>query len=55
MVDGIDEATFQKTAEKAKEGCPVSQLLKPGLEEMTLEGHVAKIEAVLLVLQGITS
>jgi osmotically inducible protein OsmC len=35
-VDGMDEATFQKTAEKAKEGCPVSQLLKPGLEQLTL-------------------
>jgi osmotically inducible protein OsmC len=35
-VDGMDEATFQKTAEKAKEGCPVSQLHKPGLEQLTL-------------------
>jgi osmotically inducible protein OsmC len=36
-VEGIDAATFQKTAEKAKDGCPVSQLLKPGLEELTLK------------------
>jgi len=41
-VDGIDETTFQKTAEKAKEGCPVSQLLKPGLEEMTLKAALQK-------------
>ena len=37
IVDGLDDATFQKTAEMAKNGCPVSQLLKPGLEEMTLK------------------
>ena len=36
-VDGLDQAAFQQTAEKAKEGCPVSQLLKPGLQEMTLK------------------
>jgi lipoyl-dependent peroxiredoxin len=41
-VDGIDEATFQATAEKAKEGCPVSQLLKPGLQEMTLKATLQK-------------
>ncbi|MDB6121183.1 MAG: OsmC-like protein [Pedosphaera sp.] len=42
MVDGMDEATFQQTAEKAKEGCPVSKLLKPGLEEMTLKATLKK-------------
>ena len=36
-VDGLDEAAFQAMAEKAKDGCPVSQLLKPGLEEMMLK------------------
>jgi osmotically inducible protein OsmC len=41
-VDGIDDATFQQTAEKAKNGCPVSQLLKPGLEEMTLKATLQK-------------
>jgi lipoyl-dependent peroxiredoxin len=41
-VEGIDAATFQKTAEKAKEGCPVSQLLKPGLEELTLKATLVK-------------
>ena len=42
VVDGIDDATFQTTAEKAKEGCPVSQLLRPGLEEMTLKATLKK-------------
>ncbi len=42
VVDGIDDATFQTTAGKAKEGCPVSQLLKPGLEEMTLKATLKK-------------
>lgn len=41
-VDGIDDATFQRTAEKAKEGCPVSQLLKPGLEEISLKATLLK-------------
>ncbi len=41
-VDGLDDAAFQATAEKAKNGCPVSQLLKPGLEEMTLKATLLK-------------
>ena len=41
-VEGLDEAAFQATAEKAKNGCPVSQLLKPGLEEMTLKATLLK-------------
>ena len=41
-VDGVDEATFQQTAEKAKGGCPVSQLLKPGLEELTMKATLQK-------------
>jgi lipoyl-dependent peroxiredoxin len=36
-VPGIDQATFQKFADDAKAGCPVSKLLAPGLEEMTLQ------------------
>ena len=36
-VPGIDQATFQKFADDAKAGCPVSKLLAPGLEAMTLE------------------
>lgn len=31
-VPGIDEAEFQKLAEGAKEGCPISRLLSPGAE-----------------------
>jgi osmotically inducible protein OsmC len=42
VVEGIDDATFQTTAEKAKEGCPVSQLLRPGLEEMALKATLKK-------------
>jgi osmotically inducible protein OsmC len=42
QVDGIDDATFQQTAAKAKEGCPVSQLLKPGLDELTLKATLQK-------------
>lgn len=34
--DGLDAETVRKSAEQAKEQCPVSVLLKPGLEEMTL-------------------
>jgi len=36
-VPDIDQATFQKFADDAKAGCPVSKLLAPGLEAMTLE------------------
>jgi osmotically inducible protein OsmC len=36
-VPGIDQATFQKFADDAKAGCPVSKLLAPGLEELSLE------------------
>ncbi len=41
-VDGMDDATFQQTAGKAKDGCPVSQLLKPGLEELTFKATLKK-------------
>lgn len=41
-VPGIDEATFKAAAEKAKETCPVSTLLKPGLEELTLDARLAE-------------
>lgn len=34
--EGLDEATLKQAAETAKEQCPVSVLLKPGLEEITL-------------------
>lgn len=39
--EGIDEAKFQEIAEAAKNGCPISRLLKPGLEEIEL---VARLE-----------
>jgi len=35
--EGLDAATLSRVAEQAKEQCPVSVLLKPGLEEVTLD------------------
>lgn len=40
-IEGIDQATFQAAAEKAKTICPVSGLLTPGLEELTLNARLA--------------
>lgn len=39
-VPGIDEAAFKEAAEGAKENCPVSVLLKPGLESLTLAARL---------------
>ncbi len=39
-VPGIDDAAFQALAEKTKETCPVSVLLKPGLEELTVSAKL---------------
>jgi len=39
-VPGIDETAFRAAAEKAKEICPVSGLLKPGLEALTLNAKL---------------
>ncbi|HWQ14611.1 MAG TPA: OsmC family peroxiredoxin [Roseiflexaceae bacterium] len=39
-VPGIDDATFQATAEKTKQTCPVSVLLLPGLEEATVSAKL---------------
>jgi len=39
-VPGADEATFRQAAEEAKEGCPVSALLKPGLQALTLDARL---------------
>jgi lipoyl-dependent peroxiredoxin len=39
-VPGIDEGTFQKIAETAKETCPISRLLAPGVE-ITLRATLA--------------
>jgi lipoyl-dependent peroxiredoxin len=36
-IDGLDEAGLKQAAEQAKEQCPVSVLLKPGLEEISLD------------------
>ena len=35
--EGIDEATLKNAAQQAKEQCPISVLLKPGLESITLD------------------
>ena len=35
--DALDEATLKKAADQAKEQCPISVLLKPGLESITLD------------------
>jgi lipoyl-dependent peroxiredoxin len=40
--DDLDESTAEKAAQTAKEQCPVSLLLKPGLEEISLTVHVRK-------------
>ena len=39
-VPGIDDATFQKIAEGAKENCPISRLLSPGAQ-ITLSATLA--------------
>jgi osmotically inducible protein OsmC len=44
-VAGIAPEDFRKAAEQAKENCPVSKLLSPGLEKITLD-------AKLVVAQG---
>lgn len=41
-VPGIDAAEFKKAAVKAKENCPVSVLLKPGLEEISLTAKLVQ-------------
>jgi osmotically inducible protein OsmC len=37
---GLDADTFAKAAEQAKEQCPVSVLLRPGLESITLNARL---------------
>lgn len=39
-VPGLDDAAFQALAVKSKETCPVSVLLKPGLEELTVSAKL---------------
>lgn len=40
QVPGMDEPAFRQAAETAKANCPVSVLLKPGLEGITLESRL---------------
>lgn len=40
-VPGMDAAAFKKAADEAKEKCPISTLLRPGLESLTLEARLA--------------
>ena len=32
QVEGIDDETFKRIAQEADQGCPVSNLLRPGLQ-----------------------
>ncbi|MPN43578.1 Peroxiredoxin OsmC [bioreactor metagenome] len=38
--DGLNETTLKEVAAQAKEQCPVSILLRPGLEEITLSARL---------------
>ena len=38
--DGVPQAKIEEAATQAKDKCPVSQLLKPGLESLTFEAKV---------------
>jgi osmotically inducible protein OsmC len=37
QVAGMDAAAFKTAAEEAKDKCPISNLLRPGLETLTLD------------------
>jgi osmotically inducible protein OsmC len=39
-VPGLDVTAFKQAAESAKDNCPVSVLLKPGLEQLTVEAKL---------------
>jgi osmotically inducible protein OsmC len=39
-VSDMDQATFQQVAEEAERTCPVSVLLRPGLDEVTVEARL---------------
>jgi osmotically inducible protein OsmC len=41
-VAGLDAAAFREHAEGAKDACPVSRLLAPGLESLTVEARLAE-------------
>lgn len=38
--DGLDDAGLKRAADQAKEQCPVSVLLKPGLESISLDARL---------------
>ena len=40
-VPGMQEADFRRAADAAKTGCPISKLLAPGLESLTMEASLA--------------
>lgn len=40
-VAGLDAATFQQYAEEAEKGCPVSVVLRPGLDEVEVIASLA--------------
>lgn len=40
-VTGASNEDFQKAAEEAKEKCPISNLLRPGLQKITLNAKIA--------------
>jgi len=42
QVPGMDDAAFQKAADEAKQKCPISVLLRPGLENVTLRASLKK-------------
>lgn len=42
QVPNIDEQTFKRIAEDAKNTCPVSKLLTPGLERMSVDARLKK-------------
>jgi osmotically inducible protein OsmC len=39
-VEGMDAEAFKRAAEQAKDQCPVSTLLKPGLENLSMEAKL---------------
>ncbi len=40
-VPGMEAAAFAEAAGKAKDNCPISKLLKPGLDELTMNAKLA--------------
>ena len=39
-VPGMDATAFKKAADEAKEKCPISTLLRPGLQDLTLDARL---------------